>query len=266
VQSDTITAGLVISQLPAAGAKADQGAQVELTVSSGPQLVKVDSFVGVVATEAKTTLEKLGFTVTINQQVSDQPVGNVIAQTPPAGQVAPKSNIALTVSAGPDQAIIPNVIGFDAVDAGVALAKLSVNVVKATEASATVAVNKVIRTEPAAGTPVPKNTDVKLVVSSGPAPIVVPSVVDMTQSDAVDAIQKVNLKVRLVTIASDTAHIGKVVSQDPAGNGTNTLAQPDGTVVLNVGRGPDTTTTSPPPPSTVAPPTTVASTTTAAAP
>ena len=257
VPSDSVAAGIVIDQDPKAGINADPGAVVKLTVSGGKQLVDLPPVVGVIQANAKTTLEKLGFVVDVVLAPSDRPLGEVTAQDPAAGKVAPASKITLTVSGGPNQIAVLNVIGIDAVQASIQLTKAGLlNVKSVNEASTTVATGLVIRTEPPVGTAVAKDAEVKLIVSSGPSPVIVPLLVGLTESAARDMLQGLSLKAQVTTI-TDAANVGKVISQIPVADGTQTVPV-GGTVIINVGKAPDPTTTSSIPATT----TTVASTTT----
>jgi serine/threonine-protein kinase len=54
-----------VSQLPASGSLS-KGGSVVLTISKGPKLVDVPSFIGKQADEARRALEQLGFDVRVN--------------------------------------------------------------------------------------------------------------------------------------------------------------------------------------------------------
>jgi hypothetical protein len=80
---------------------------------------------------------------------------------------------------------------------------------------------------------------VNLVVSTGPAPVPVPNVVDMTQAAATSAITGATLVVGIVTNASSvTVPAGSVISQSPVGG---SLAPPGSAVNLVISTGPSTT-------------------------
>ena len=75
----------------------------------------------------------------------------------------------------------------------------------------------VIRTTPAAQARIAKNDTVKIVVSQGPRMEIVPAVVGILESDAVDALAKVGFSVGTKDkVWSDTAPAGEVISTDPA--------------------------------------------------
>jgi beta-lactam-binding protein with PASTA domain len=107
--SDSVAAGTVLSQAPAAGTKVDEGTAVAIKVSLGPApapapvKVTAPDVVGRTQAEAETALTGLGLTVSITTEHSDSvAAGTVISQAPAAGtQVDPGTAVALIVSLGP---------------------------------------------------------------------------------------------------------------------------------------------------------------------
>jgi len=85
--SDTVAAGIVISQTPAGGTNLSKGAVVKLFVSQGPQTIKVPNVVGMTAKEAGKALEDVGFTFKINL-LSNHGTGRVVGQFPKGGDRA----------------------------------------------------------------------------------------------------------------------------------------------------------------------------------
>lgn len=93
-------AGIVVSQSPAAGARADKGARVELVVSKGSGLVKVPNLVGVPRAEAESMLSTAGLDANVVEVPSAEPIGTVVAQNPPGGQLRQGEAVRLNVSRG----------------------------------------------------------------------------------------------------------------------------------------------------------------------
>ncbi|MEV3938823.1 PASTA domain-containing protein [Glycomyces sp. NPDC049804] len=85
--SDTIEAGLVISQTPAGEAPAGPGDTVDLVISDGPEPVEVPDVVGMDIEKATEELESLGFTVKTAQIWF---TGTVFEQSLDAGSEHPK--------------------------------------------------------------------------------------------------------------------------------------------------------------------------------
>ena len=113
---------------------------------------------------------------------------------------------------------VPNVVGMEQSAAESAITAASLTVGNITEQySDTVPAGHVISQDPIAGTSVPINSSVNLVVSLGQQMVEVPNVVGMTQADAQAAIGTAQLVVGTVTEEySDTVPAGNVISQDPA--------------------------------------------------
>ncbi|MEI7889541.1 MAG: Stk1 family PASTA domain-containing Ser/Thr kinase [Actinomycetes bacterium] len=99
--SSDVKKGNAISTDPAAGLSILKGSQITLFVSSGVDQVVVQSVVGQSFADARSSLQAQGFVVSSAQpQVSSQPPGTVLSQSPAGGSKADKgSTVVLTVSA-----------------------------------------------------------------------------------------------------------------------------------------------------------------------
>lgn len=95
VNSSTVPDGSVAVQTPASGL-VERGGTVTLTESMGPRMVEVPSFVGRQVAEARSELEKLGFTVDVNEILGGF-FGTVRAQDPAGKSVPEGSTVTLTV-------------------------------------------------------------------------------------------------------------------------------------------------------------------------
>jgi eukaryotic-like serine/threonine-protein kinase len=112
VSSDSVDEGLVIHSEPSAGETATNGSSVTLVVSAGPKLAKVPVLVGSQRRLAVQQIRGRGLTPSVSEEESDSPAGEVISQSPSAGsEVEAGSSVAIVVSAGKEQAKVPNVIG-----------------------------------------------------------------------------------------------------------------------------------------------------------
>jgi beta-lactam-binding protein with PASTA domain len=102
--SETVPAGTVISQNPAAGTRVRRGSAVDLAVSKGPERVSVPDVVGMTEAAAEAALTTARLTVgNVTQEYHETvPAGTVISQNPAAGtSVAPGTAVDLVVSQGP---------------------------------------------------------------------------------------------------------------------------------------------------------------------
>jgi beta-lactam-binding protein with PASTA domain len=111
-QSDTVPLDEVISQNPAADTEVNEGTEIQLVVSSGPEQAQIPALQGVPLQSATDQLTALGFEVVIEQEASDVPAGSVTRTDPPAGsQVSRQTQVRVFVSTGPANVAVPNVLG-----------------------------------------------------------------------------------------------------------------------------------------------------------
>jgi len=92
--------GSVVSQEPAAGAQAAEGATVTISVSQGTGLVDVPNVVGLTRGQAEAELSSAGLEANVVQVPSDEAPGTVVAQNPVGGQAREGSTVRVNVSAG----------------------------------------------------------------------------------------------------------------------------------------------------------------------
>ena len=106
VYNDEVEAGCVISSDPEEGETLHKGDTITLVLSKGKQPIPLINFVGVQLETALGQLEGLGLNpddVTVTDEYSDKPVGEIIRQTPDAGaEVQPGDKITFVVSKGPE--------------------------------------------------------------------------------------------------------------------------------------------------------------------
>ena len=113
LRASTQQSGTVLGQTPAGGQRVKKGSVVTLTVSTRNSVV-VPSVIGQTTAAAGSKLGATGLAAgNVSSACSDQ-YGNgiVTGQTPKAGQhVAPGAKVNLTVSTGPCNVVVPNVVG-----------------------------------------------------------------------------------------------------------------------------------------------------------
>jgi hypothetical protein len=175
VNSATVPAGQVISQNPAAGTKLTQGSFVDFVVSLGPAPVSVPQVTGLDENAATLLISSDGLTpgMIFRMNSDTVPAGQVISQSPVAGtQVAPGSLVGLTVSLGPTQVPVPDLIGKDENFAILLLQFGSLIPGTITRVNSdTVPAGQVISQDPAPGTQLTTGSFVDLTVSLGPAQV-----------------------------------------------------------------------------------------------
>jgi beta-lactam-binding protein with PASTA domain len=239
--SNTVAAGKVISQDPANGSSLAPGSQVNLVISSGPQMTVAVPNVGglnqAAATAAITGAKLMVGTVT-QKASSTVATGNVISQDPANGSsLTQGSPVNLVISLGPQIATVPNVEGLTrtAATAAITEAKLMTGTVTQ-QTSNTVATGTVISQDPANGSSLAEGSPVNLVISSGPQMVAVPQVEGLTQDAAAATITGAKLMVGTVTQqTSNTVATGTVISQDPANGSSAAQGSP---VKLLISSGP----------------------------
>src|SRR5437763_5882418 len=180
--------GSVLDQTPKPPAKVSKGDTVTLKVVAAPAQVTVPDVTGEEVATATNTLQQAGFTVTPQARQSNQAAGTVIDQSPSGNsQAAQGSRVTLSVSSGPAQVTVPDVVGEDQATAANRLGSAGLTLGSVSnQPSATVPSGSVISTSPSPGTKVNPGSTVNLVVSSGqPQPQTqVPNVVGQPQGQA----------------------------------------------------------------------------------
>ena len=191
----TKTEGLVISQVPAPGTKAEKGSVVGLNASDGPSTStnattttatttaattttptpaakRLPNVVGMGQLQALVRLESAGFRVDSYPTASDRPRGFVVTQRPVAGTRAPpKSLVRINVSLGPGRRplrVVPDVVGKTESAAKRLLVQVGFTVrtvAQATEGAATGTV--VVDQKPPAGNRAQAASQVLLYLGSG---------------------------------------------------------------------------------------------------
>ena len=237
VCNDTVPAGTVSTQNPAAGVSVTIGTTVSIAISTGAPVVP--DVIGLTEATAWSLVDAVtGLSVTTTRVCSNTvEAGTVISQNPGPGPSSCGTTVTLTLSTGPCNAVVPDVVGLTLDAAQAALAVYNFNVQTTEACSDTVAAGSVISQDPVAGTAVTEGSTVNLVVSSGPCNAVVPDVVGLTLDAAQAALAVYNFNVQTTEACSDTVAAGSVISQDPV---AGTAVTEGSTVNLVVSTGPCT--------------------------
>ncbi len=217
--NDTVEPGNVIRTNPTFGTMAEEGSTVEVFVSSGPEEIAVPPVVGQTRADAERLITEAGLTVGEVTERADATFaqGIVIEQDPPQGvRIGVGAPVNLVVSSGPEAVIVPNLVNLSEREATAQLQALGLLVRVQDEYSETVPVDLVIRTDPLADIEAQLGDTVLIVVSLGPAPVEVPNLLGMNQSQAEAALAERQLTIIVGTqpVADSTQH-GLVISQDP---------------------------------------------------
>lgn len=241
-------AGVIVSQDPAGGSALKQGGQVALVASKGAEPADVPSVVGQAASEATATLRNAGFETNVVQVPSDEAAGTVVAQSPSAGESAPKgSSVRINVAEGgsssggggggtttsadsttttktttqqqPSTTKVPDVVGDELADAARAFGKADLKVAVQPVPS-DLPKGEVVAQAQDPGTELNRGETVQVNVSKGPDPAPdtgVPNVVGETQDRGRQRLVDASFETLSIQIATtDSTKIGKVISQTPA--------------------------------------------------
>ncbi len=121
----------VIRTNPAAGSTLQEGASVQLTVSSGKEVTDVPDLTGMTLQQASTALQGSG--LALNSQATEEesdavPEGQILRQNPAAGtQISKGSQVSVTVSSGPKQVRVPDLTGLQLAQAQTTLDSLDLD-------------------------------------------------------------------------------------------------------------------------------------------
>ncbi|HEY3867516.1 MAG TPA: Stk1 family PASTA domain-containing Ser/Thr kinase [Actinocrinis sp.] len=172
--------GQIVKQNPAANASTTTGQSVSYCLSTGPEqklLPSTDQLNATPEAQVATSLTENGFNVTVTTKSSSSVAnGNVIELDNSQGQnidgqtVPVSTPITIVESSGQATTNVPNVVGLAKNAAETEITNDGFQIGnETTQASSTVASGDVISQSPGANTPEPPNTQISLVISSGPA-------------------------------------------------------------------------------------------------
>ena len=202
--------------------------------------VEVPKVTGLTLNEAQSQLSAAGLRVgEVSTKSSNKPEGTVLQQDPSAGEMLDEGQgVNLTVSGGPGEAVVPNVVGQASPDAAkrqLELADLELGNVRQQDSDQPE--GYVLSQSPENGTSVAKGSQVNIVVSNGL--VAVANVVGQQQQSARDTLSDQGLRVKVQEISGSQA-AGTVISQDPT---AGTKVSRGDTVTLTVSTGPTPTPT-----------------------
>jgi beta-lactam-binding protein with PASTA domain len=180
-------------------------------------LRRVPDLVGQTVDEARRRAEREDLAFEEGIGIHDaRPVGTVVAQEPLAGQMAlPGSPLRVTVSLGPPERSVPDVVGLSREHAETILLEAGFEV-EVTRVDASADVGQVVGTRPAPGTSVQLPGAVRLLVSAGASTVQVPDLAMQSLTEAESTL--VRLGLRLGEVTEDPASLaapGTVMGQSP---------------------------------------------------
>jgi len=224
-----LLAGLVVAAVVVGG----------LLLLSGKQ-VRVPEVIGAPQAEAEVTLRNRGFDTDTVPKADRQEAGTVIGQNPRQNtKVDEGARITLTVSTGPGEAFVPNLIGKGRREARKALTDLGYRVEETEQLSSEVPEDRVISTSPNGGERLERGEKVTLTISSGPESTEVPDVLRQGRDAASAALRDAGFEVKVIEADRDDVEPGTVVAQNPSGDRQR---EQNSTVTITVAAEPETAT------------------------
>ncbi|HMD11445.1 MAG TPA: Stk1 family PASTA domain-containing Ser/Thr kinase [Marmoricola sp.] len=160
--SDTVQKGRVIKASPGVGTDLRRDTAVDLTVSKGQKPIEVPDFTGKAADDAEEVLDDLGLQVDSTSTFDDDVAkGKVIAQDPSDGTLFKGDTVELTVSKGPELIEVPRVVAMGQAAAAKRLEEAGFTV-KYRNSATYLGLHYVLRSDPSAGSMVPKGSTITL--------------------------------------------------------------------------------------------------------
>jgi len=183
------------------------------------ELIEVPDFEGTSVGDAGERLDDLGLEGTTLARVHHpgRPEGSVVAQSPLPGQLArPGDTVRLTLSAGPETRVIPELAGLAGSEAARLLRGLGFEVELVTQPDAASRAG-VLETRPPAGTRLSPPASIELVVGQGAAIVDVPDLKGRHVDDVAEVLETGSLQLGAIRYQVDAPEApGRVVSQSPA--------------------------------------------------
>ncbi|GAB3594179.1 Stk1 family PASTA domain-containing Ser/Thr kinase [Angustibacter peucedani] len=169
--------------------------------------------------QATALLKSKGLVIGTTDQKADDtvPEGQVVSQDPPSGeQVDEGTAVGVTVSTGPEEATVPELVGKTQTQAKAALEEAGLKLGTVTQVQSTEQdKGRVVSSNPSPGDAVAKDTKVDLEIASGK--VDVPNVIGLPVSDATTKLTDAGLKVDATKYQESTQPEGTVISQSDQG-------------------------------------------------
>ena len=170
--SDDVEEGGIIGQSYTAGTAVEPGTSVDVTVSSGAELVSVPNLYGSTLSEAEAALEDAGLRLGSSDEAASDDVveGETTSQSVTAGTtVEPGTKVDVTLSSGPESARVPDVVGDNLQEAQTKLTNAGFTYDALASQGTQWPAGTVLYTDPAANTQLEPGSEVTIGYSAGPS-------------------------------------------------------------------------------------------------
>ena len=168
--NEEIESGNIIETNPQAGRERDKGTTVDLIVSIGKELTKMEDFVGKQRDEVIDELEEYNSYDFREEYSSEHAAGEIIGQTPEAGEEihVNETDVVLTVSRGQEQVTVRDLMAFNDANRSEYEKSSGFKVNVTGEEYSDKPAGEVISQTPKAGTKLEKGGTINVVISKGP--------------------------------------------------------------------------------------------------
>ena len=186
VFDDDVKVGRVVKTSPAVGSKVPQGSTIVISVSKGPDVkyTTVPKVVGKTKEEAEAAIKSANLSVgNVSEKFSDEvEKGKVITQGLSAGdEVAESTKMDISVSKGPEEVVVPELIGRSKDRATEKLANVNLKV-EVKEDHNDKPAGEVYDCTPGEGSKVAPGSTVTIYISKGPKPVETPPATENNDS------------------------------------------------------------------------------------
>ncbi len=231
--SEEIPEGYVIESNPAAGKRVEQGGNINLVVSKGPERFLIPQLTGLKPQAAKNLISKFPIKIEpfVQEFNTEIPKGYVIGSKPAAGEnVKRNSKFIIIVSKGIEQVAIASYVGKSSEQALNELTEAGFDVKQKYDFSETRLFGEVISQTPAGGKEADKGSKVELIVSKGSQYTYIPNLFSVEEAKAAQTLKDLGLKVTVKKIGKKA--IKKVTNISPK---VGSKVKRGGTVTITVG-------------------------------
>lgn len=206
--------GQVCNQSPKSGKKVTENSTVKITISSGEGSKSIPNVIGATEADATNSLQAAGYKVNVSYgHSSTVAAGQVISQSPDSSQKGQAGDtITISVSQGPDEIDMPNVVG-STKDAAVAELQSKGFTVTINEEDKPEAAGTVVGQNPVAGTKLSSGSAVIIAISTGHVQVTAPDVAGMDPATAVNTLKAAGFNGEMKQELQDQeGENGKVIS------------------------------------------------------
>jgi serine/threonine-protein kinase len=217
VPSEEVSQNRVVKQDPAPSLHVPPQTVVQLYVSNGLPTVELVDVRQYSYDDAQRYLRNAKLSVKTTEVFDKSPRGTVLSEMPPPGtSVRIHSTVALVVSKGLKPVYVPDVVSLMLADAQRSVAGRNLKlVVSERDPNDEIPAGVVTSQNPLPGTSLDPDSNVSVVVSSGPPQIGVPDVEGRLADEAIGVLQSAGLQTGVEYLVDGSAAAGTVMKQDP---------------------------------------------------